>query len=183
MERTLSPDRIELTFALNHLSYFILTQLLLERLKSSAPSRVINVSSAAHLLAWLKLEDLEMSRGYSGWMAYSHTKLMNIYFTKELARQLDGSGVTANALHPGYIKTRLALNNKGVYPRLFKLAQVFASSAEKGAATPVFLASSPAAAKFSGSYFVNRRVTRSSRTSNDPGIAQKLWERSLQYIQ
>lgn len=173
-----SVDGIEMTWALNHLSYFLLTQLLLDQLRQSAPSRVVNVSSDAHRGAGLNLADPEAKRGYNGLRAYAQSKLANIVFTYELARRLEGTGVTANALHPGIVATRFAANN-GFVGRLLRGAMdVVSISAEEGAKTSSYLASSPEVAGMSGQYFDKCRAVRSSPASYDEQTARQLWELS-----
>ena len=115
-ERKLSPDGFEMTFALNHLNYFYLTSLLLDLIKASAPARIVNVSSSAHYGAKLDFDDLNHEKKYSGWKAYAQSKLMNIYFTRELAKRLQDSGVTANVLHPGFVATNFGRSNGGFDP-------------------------------------------------------------------
>ena len=176
LRRKRSVDGIEMTLALNHLGYFLLTDLLLDVLRSSAPARVVNVSSAAHESARLDFDDLENRRRYGGYKAYSRSKLANVLFTYELARRLDGTGVTANALHPGLVATRLAANNglPGVLVNL--LIRVGGMSPLKGARTVVYLAASPEVDGVSGRYFVNERSVPSSEASRDTDDARRLWE-------
>ena len=176
LRRKRSVDGIEMTLALNHLGYFLLTDLLLDVLRSSAPARIVNVSSAAHESARLDFDDLESRRRYGGYKAYSRSKLANVLFTYELARRLDGTGVTANALHPGLVATRLAANNglPGVLVNL--LIRVGGMSPLKGARTVVYLAASPEVDGVSGRYFVNERSVPSSEASRDTDDARRLWE-------
>ncbi|HLO03343.1 MAG TPA: SDR family oxidoreductase [Symbiobacteriaceae bacterium] len=173
--RAESVDGLELTFALDHLGYFLLTNLLLERLKGSAPARIVNVSSMAHLWGRINFDDLQGRRRYSPWLAYGQAKLANILFTRELARRLDGSGVTVNCLHPGAVQSNFG---DGLFKRrgLFvKLSQRFILTAAQGASTSLYLATSPAVAEVSGEYFAKKRIARSSRASRDPVLAQRLW--------
>ncbi len=180
LRRKRSVDGIEMTLALNHLSYFLLTNLLLDVLRSSAPARIVNVSSAAHESARLDFDDLESRRRYGGYKAYSRSKLANVLFTYELARRLDGTGVTANAVHPGLVATRLAANNglPGVLVNL--LIRVGGMSPLKGARTVVYLAASPEVDGVSGRYFVNERPVPSSEASRDTDDARRLWEISAE---
>lgn len=171
-ERKLSPDGIEMTFAVNHLAYFLLTHLLLEKIKAAAPSRIINVSSAAHFGATINFEDLQGEKSYSGWRAYSQSKLANVLFTYELARRLAGTGVTVNCLHPGVIGTKL-FRNLGLFNTL---AGIFLASPEKGAETSVYLASSPEVEGITGKYFDNKRAVPSSQASYNVADAKRLWE-------
>jgi len=178
--RQLSPEGLEMTFALNHLGYFLTTLLLLQVLKASAPARIINVSSMAHAGARLNFEDLQNERRYNGWRAYSQSKLANLYFTYELARRLEGSGVTVNALHPGFVASRFAHNNHDPIAWGFRLLQrFFAISPEQGAQTSIYLATAEEVAGVSGRYFVNCRAVPSSPVSYDRAAAQRLWEISL----
>ncbi|GIX48900.1 MAG: short-chain dehydrogenase [Candidatus Tectimicrobiota bacterium] len=176
--RTLSADGIEMTFALNHLAYFLLTHLLLDRLKASAPARIINVASDAHRSATLDFADVQGARRYNGWRAYCQSKLANVLFTYELARRLQGSGVTANALHPGFVATRFGHNNRGLCAWTIRLAQLVALSPERGAETVVYLATAPEVAEVSGAYFVKKRPVSSSPASYDVEAARRLWQLS-----
>ncbi|MGB9800371.1 MAG: SDR family oxidoreductase [Thermanaerothrix sp.] len=178
--RQISPDGLEMTFALNHLGYFLTTLLLLDVIKASAPARIINVSSTAHNGARLNFDDLQNERGYNGWRAYSQSKLANLYFTYELARRLEGTGVTVNALHPGFVASRFAHNNHDPIAWGFRLVQrLFAISPEEGAQTSIYLATADEIAGVSGRYFVNKRPVPSSAASYDRAAAQRLWEISL----
>ena len=180
MNRQETVDGLEMTFAVNHLGYFLLTNLLLDTLKASAPARIVNVSSRAHERAILDFDDLMGKRQYGGWQAYCRSKLANLLFTKELARRLAGSGVTANALHPGWVATNFAANN-GWNGRLIYLgARLFAISPERGARTMVYLASAPEMAEISGCYFVREKAVPSSPASRDEAAARRLWELSTE---
>jgi retinol dehydrogenase-12 len=176
MRRTLTVDGIEMTFAVNHLVYFLLTDLLLDTLKSAAHARIVNVASGAHRRAHLDFDNLQGERGYGGWQQYCRSKLMNLLFTYELARRLTGTGVTANALHPGFVATGFASNNgwKGWLMRMY--ARLAAISPEQGAHTIIYLASSPDVAGISGRYFVREREQTSSPESLDEAAAKKLWD-------
>src|SRR5215211_1752507 len=149
-----SVDGIEVTWALNHMSYFLLTNLLLGALRAAAPSRIVNVASDAHHGAHINFDDPQLKTNYSGWRAYGQSKLANILFTVELARRLDGTGVTANVLHPGFVASNFGKNNGGLFGILIGLAQrVAAIGPESGAETTIYLASSPEVAGVSGRYF------------------------------
>lgn len=175
--RQLSPDGHELTLALNHLGYFLLTNLLLDLLRSGAPSRVVNVASAAHRRGRIDWDDLQGERRYGGgWKAYSQSKLANILFTRELARRLQGSGVTANCLHPGVVATGFGHNNPTLFGTLVKLAAPLFISPARGADTAVWLATAPEVAGVSGEYFARRRPIPSTRAGQDPEAARRLWE-------
>ncbi len=177
-QRELTEDGLEMTFAVNHLAPFLLTNLLLDRLKSSAPARIITVSSIAHAQwdAVIDFEDLQNERGYKPHSVYSQTKLQNVYFTYELARRLKGSGVTANCLHPGMVTTSLFRNlNLGMKFVMLLIRPLFVSS-EKGAETIIYLASSPDVADTTGGYFKKRKQVRSSKASYDEERARRLWK-------
>jgi NAD(P)-dependent dehydrogenase (short-subunit alcohol dehydrogenase family) len=169
--REVTEDGLELTFATNHVAYFVLTQLLRDRLLASAPARIVSTSSHAHKGAKLNFDDLQAKNGYSGFRAYGRSKLCNILFTRELARQLANTGVTANCLHPGFVATRFGGDSK-----VFRLLKTFAISPEKGAETIVYLASSDAPAAVSGAYFYKcREATPSAEARNDQA-ARRLWQ-------
>ncbi len=175
-------DKLEMTFAVNHLAPFLLTNLLLDTLRASAPARVVTVASDAHTGATIPFDDLQQTQGNYQWLrVYGQSKLANIMFTYALARRLAGSGVTANALHPGVVATRIYRSQN----RLFNFAAmrvmpVFALSPEKGARTSVYLASSPEVATVSGQYFVKCKPKRSSKTSYDEAAQERLWTVSEQ---
>jgi len=178
-DRRVTAEGLELTFALNHMAYFGLTQALGERLAGTAQARVVSTASAAHLGAKLDFDDLQCAKGYSGWKAYGRSKLANILFTRELARRLAGSGVTANCLHPGLVASRFGDEAGGWTARLFPLVKRFAISPEQGADTIVYLASSPEVAAISGEYFDKRKVRKPSAAAQDDGAAALLWEKSV----
>ena len=179
LSRRRSVDGIEMTFALNHLGYFLLTTLLLDLLSRSSPARIVNVASAAHSSAGsFRLEDLPSPEKGGGFRAYGRSKLCNILFTYELARRLEGPGVTANALHPGLVRTNIARNN-GLLGRMVNFfIGVRGVDATKGAETVVYLAASPEVEGLTGKYFENRRAVPSSALSYDTGLASALWELS-----
>lgn len=177
-------DRIEMTWAVNHLAYFLLTQLLLDRLKASAPARIVNVSSAMHYSARINFADLEFKRGYNPLTVYGHSKLANILFTSELARRLDGTGVTANVLHPGGVRTNLVASNGGIFKWLVQpLFNLQAIGVKDGAATVVYLASSPEVEGVTGKYFDRCRERKSSRASYDEAAQKKLWKVSEEMVE
>ena len=178
--RQLSEDGIELTWALNHLAPFLLTELLEDRLKESAPARVITTSSDAHKGAHIPFDDMAAERSYGlrGFERYGQTKLANILFTAELARRLKGSGVTANAVHPGFVASGFNRNN-GLLMRLgMTLARPFARSTEKGAETLVWLVDSQEVGAESGGYFVDKRRVLPTAAAQDMDAARRLWELS-----
>ena len=174
-----SVDGIGMTFALNHLNYFLLTNLLLDLIKASAPARIINVSSAAHIGGKMNFDDLQVDEGFGGWKAYSQSKLANILFTYELARRLEGTGVTVNALHPGFVATNFGISNGGLFGPLFKLVQFAAISPEEGAQTTIYLASSRDVQSVTGQYFSKKKPVRSSPATYRAEDAALLWQQSL----
>ena len=176
--RQLTGDGLEYTFALNHMAYFVVTEGLRERLQASAPARIINTSSGAHRGARLDFDDLQLVKDFSAMKAYSRTKLCNILFTRELARRLHGTGVTANCLHPGFVATRFGDQSGGLISRFIGLAKLFAISPEKGAETLVYLASSSDVAETTGAYFYKCRPITPSQAALDDRAAMLLWERS-----
>jgi NAD(P)-dependent dehydrogenase (short-subunit alcohol dehydrogenase family) len=178
--RQLSPDGIEMTFALNHLGYFLLTHLLLDSLRGSVPARIVNVSSEAHRRGRVDFGDLQGQRRYGGWRAYAQSKLANLLFTYELARRLEGSGVTVNALHPGFVATRFGNNNRGLAGLALRLAKLAALSPEDGAQTIISLAAAPEVEGVSGKYFVKQKAVQSSQASYDRQAAQRLWRISCE---
>ena len=178
LRRSTTVDGIETVFAVNHLAYFLLTHLLLERLRGSAPARIVNVASDAHRFGTIDLDDLGHARRYRAMRVYGSSKLANILFTYELARRLEGTRVTANCLHPGAVATRLGQNNGRLATALTKLLRPFFRTPEQGAATAIYLASSPAVEGVSGRYFVDCKEARSSRASYDTDLALRLWHAS-----
>jgi NAD(P)-dependent dehydrogenase (short-subunit alcohol dehydrogenase family) len=185
--RHISQDGLEFTFALNHMSYFVLTHQLLHRLRASAPARIVNTSSDAHEAATLDFEDLQSAKAYEsdflewlrfggpGFKVYGRSKLCNILFTRELARRLTGTGVTANALHPGFVATRFGDQSGGLISFGIKIGKRFALSAEKGAETLVYLASSPEVAAASGGYYYKCGLAATSKSAQDDASARRLW--------
>ncbi|HBA90716.1 MAG TPA: short-chain dehydrogenase [Anaerolineaceae bacterium] len=174
-------DGIEMTFALNHLGYFLLTNLLLDTLKASAPARIINVASYGHASGRIDFDDLQGRQGYNGMQAYRQSKLANVLFTYELARRLAGTGVTVNAVNPGLVATRFGLNNFGVIPArivnlLLKLYGMVGTNAEQGAQTSIYLATSPNVEGVTGKYFERQTAVPSSEGSYDPATASRLWQ-------
>jgi len=176
--RTVTEDGLELTFATNHMSYFVLTDGLRERLLASAPARVINTSSDAHRRATIDFSDLQSERGYGGFKVYGRSKLLNILYTRELARRLAGTGVTANSLHPGFVATRFGDESGGLFSYFIRAAKGLAISPEKGAETIVYLASSPDVADVSGQYFYKCRPATPTRQAQDDEAAKRLWQES-----
>lgn len=181
-DRKLGPDGVEMTFAVNHVAYFLLTDLLLPVLRASAPSRIVNVASDAHRGLSLDFDDLQSEKKYFSFAAYGRSKLANILFTYELARRLQGTGVTANALHPGVIASGFGKNDKGWFALGVKLMSPFLITPEKGARTSVYLASSPQVEVVSGQYFKRSKPIRSSRQTYDEAAQKKLWDITEQII-
>jgi retinol dehydrogenase 14 len=178
-ERQESPDGLEMTFAVNHMAYFLLTILLLDLLKQSAPARIINVSSNAHQAGKIDFDDLQNKRSYQGFSVYSESKLQNILFTRELARRLEGTGVTANVLHPGFVQTNFGKGNTGIIARIFgAINKLFGISPEQGAETTVYLATSPEVEGVTGEYFVKKKLTQPSTRARDMESARRLWVES-----
>lgn len=179
-QRRITVDDLEETFQVNHLSAFLLTDLLRPRLVASAPARVITVSSVAHRAGVLDFGDLQSLRLYDGWTAYARSKLANVLFTYELARRLQDTGVTANTLHPGIVRSGFGHNNGLVMRAFMTLTQLppLAVSARRGARTQVWLACAAEVEEVSGRYFVRRRARRSSRASRDRDAQRRLWDAS-----
>jgi NAD(P)-dependent dehydrogenase (short-subunit alcohol dehydrogenase family) len=178
--RILTTDEIEMTFALNHLGYFLLTYLLLDRLQASAAARVINVASRAHLSGRIDFDDLMAERHYNRHRAYAQSKLANIMFTYELARRTQNTRLTVNALCPGLVRTNLGANNGWLRKRILNILERDRISAAEGADTPIYLASSPEVEGVTGRYFINRVETLSSEASYDRHMSEQLWARSLE---
>lgn len=182
VRRSVTADGFEATFQVNYLSPFLLTDLLLGLLKKSAPSRVVNVSSAAHFGGRLDFGDLQMEKGYGVMKAYSQSKLALVLFTYELARRLEGTGVTANCLHPGTVATNIWGRAMGPAAFLGKVSRLFLIGPEKGAETSVYLATSPEVEGVTGKYFDQMREKRSSADSYDEALAQRLWSATVPLV-
>ncbi len=177
--RQVTPDGLECTFATNHMAYFMLTHELRKRLVASAPARVVNTASAAHIGHALDFDDLQITRGYSLRRAYGRSKLANILFTRELARRLAGTGVTANCLHPGFVATGLGQRSGGIFGSVVRFVMLFAGRPEGGAETIVHLASSPDVAAITGGYFVpTGQQVEPSPAARDDLAARRLWDES-----
>jgi retinol dehydrogenase-12 len=175
-ERKLSADGLEMTFALNHLAYFLLTLELLPLVEAAHASRIVNVSSVAHVRGSIDFDDLQGQRAYSMWRAYQQSKLANLLFTRELARRLRRRGVTANALHPGAIASGFGRNGRGVFSRLVALGAPFLASPERGARTTLHVATAPELAGVTGRYFADCREKTPSRAARDDDAALRLWQ-------
>ena len=177
--RQVTQDGLECTFALNHMAYFVLTEGLRERLLVSRPARIINTASAAHQDATLDFDDLQSARNYRALKAYSRSKLCNILFTRELARRLHDTGVTANCLHPGFVATRFGDQSGGPIASLLWLAKFFAISPAEGAETIVYLASSQDVATTTGQYYYKCLPSTPSPQARDDRSASLLWQRGV----
>jgi NAD(P)-dependent dehydrogenase (short-subunit alcohol dehydrogenase family) len=176
--RRVTPEGLELTFALNHMAYFVLTEALRDKLVASAPARIVSTSSAAHRGMKLDFSDLQSAKSYNGLRVYGRSKLANILFTRELARGLVGTEVTVNCLHPGAVATRFGESSGGFAGLLIGFLRRFFISPEAGADTIVYLASSPEVEKKTGEYFVKRKVTEPSAAARDDVAAKRLWVES-----
>jgi NAD(P)-dependent dehydrogenase (short-subunit alcohol dehydrogenase family) len=181
-QRELTDDGLERTFALNHLGYFLLTDLLLDVLKASAPARIVSVASEAQQMGRIDFEDLHGERSYSALRAYAQSKLANIVFTYELSRRLEGTGVTATCAHPGAVASRFGETGSGWFRWLIRIGRPFLLSEERGAETPIWLASAPELEGVTGKYFAKKKELRSSKVSYDPEVARRLWEVSERLI-
>ncbi len=174
--RRVTADGYENTFATNYLAPFLLTNLQLDLLKASAPSRIINVSSVGHYNGHINFDDLNLENDYGGWRAYGQSKLALVLFTHQLAKKLQGTGVTVNAVHPGTVATNIWSRPLGPVGFIMALPKLFMTSPEKGAETIVYLASSPDAKSLSGEYLEKLKVKKSSDESYNEEIAQRLWD-------
>jgi len=185
--RHVTEDGLERTFALNHVAYFVLTHMLWEPLRASAPARVVNTSSDAHQGVTLDFDDLQSEKAYNGsfwvrlrhggagFLVYGRSKLCNILFTRELARRLEGTGVTANCLHPGFVDTRFGDQSGGLMALGIRVGKNFALSPQQGAETLIYLATSPEVAGVSGKYFYRCRPATASQAAQDDAAARRLW--------
>jgi len=179
IERGVTADGLERTFALNHMAYFVLTHALRERLIASAPARIVNTASNAHRGNVLDFDDLQFKRGFRGLTAYGRSKLANILFTRELARRLAGTGVTANCLHPGFVSTGIGQRDGGLFAIMVRMSMLFARTPEQGASTIVYLATSPDVAAASGGYYADCRQAVQTHAAQNDDDARRLWEESL----
>lgn len=175
-QRHVTVDGLERTFALNTLAPFLLTNLLIDTLQASAPSRIVNVSSMSHIWGRLHFDDLQSEKAYSGWMAYSRSKMALIYFTYELSRRLAGQNITVNAVHPGFIKTNIQNNDRGFFSNLIKTLEIFAVPPVKGAEPLVHLAAAKEVEGVTGKYFSGKTQKKSHRLSYDQEAARRLWQ-------
>ena len=178
--RQVTGDALEMTFATNHIAYFVVTSLLLERLKATPGARIVCTASDAHKRAKMDFDDLQMEKGYTGFGMYGRSKLMNILFTRELARRLEGSGVTANCLHPGFVATRFGDASGGLGAFVVKTAKKFALTPEEGAKTIIYLASSPEVNGITGKYFHKCQQELPTPEAQNDADARRLWDLSVQ---
>ena len=182
-KRTLTSEKIEKTFALNHLAYFALTNLFLKKNIFKKEAKIINVASGAHRGANLNFTDIEMKQKYNGWLCYKKSKLCNILFTKKLSELVKLQNITVNCLHPGFVKTEFGKNNHGILTFLLKILMSFhAIKVSEGVKTIVYLAINDEAKKISGEYFYKSKVTKPSQFAEDKELADKLWNYSLQTL-
>src|SRR6266700_1912627 len=179
-KRITTADGYEAVFATNHLGHFLLTSLLLDLLKTSAPSRIINVTSEAHRGAEIDFEDLMQEKKYSGFHAYSQSKLANVLFTYQLAKLLEGTGVTVNCLHPGVVRTGFGKDQRGLMSILISVGSPFMMGPERAARAAVYLATSPEREGVTGKHFSKGREERSSEESYDMASAERLWKISAE---
>ena len=179
--RHVTADGLEHTFALNHLAPFLLTNLLLERLVASAPARIVTVSSGAQSMGKIDFDDLQGQRNYSGQRAYNQSKLANVMFSYELARRLEGTGVTATVLHPGVVRTGFGAEDPSPFWKVFiPLTRPFMKTPADGAQTPIYLASSPNVEGVTGTYFADRKPKATNKVSYDTTAAARLWQVSAE---
>jgi len=175
-QRQVTEDGLERTFALNHMSYFVVTNMLLDRLQATSGGRIVSTASDAHSGARLDFDDLQSAKRYSGFAVYGRSKLMNILFTRELARRLAGTGITANCLHPGFVATRFGDASGGLMGFGLGLAKKFALTPEQGAETIIWLASSPEVAGQTGGYYHKCKIATPSRAAQSDADARRLWD-------
>jgi NAD(P)-dependent dehydrogenase (short-subunit alcohol dehydrogenase family) len=177
--RTITEGGLEKTFALNHLSYFVLAAGLRASLLAAPAARIVNTASDAHKTAQFDLDDLQMTKNYTSFQAYSRSKLANILFTRELAHQVKGTGLTVNCLHPGFVASRFGDEAGGIVSHMIGLAKILAISPEEGAKTIIHLATSPDVAAMNGEYFYKSRRAKPARAGRDDALARMLWEKSV----
>jgi NAD(P)-dependent dehydrogenase (short-subunit alcohol dehydrogenase family) len=176
VSREVTEDGLERTFALNHMSYFTVTNILLDRLKATPGARIVNTASNAHEVAKLDFDNLQGEKGYSVWTAYGRSKLANILFTRELARRLAGTGVTANCLHPGFVGSNFATNNGALARLVMGIAKNFALTPEEGAQTIIYLASSAEVEGKTGGYYAKCKLKAPNKAAQNDADARRLWD-------
>ncbi|MFL5320431.1 MAG: SDR family oxidoreductase [Myxococcaceae bacterium] len=182
MERHVTKDGFELTFAVNHLAYFVLTNELLDLLKASAPARIVSVASDGHRIGKIDFDDLQGEKAFGGMKAYTQSKLANILWSNELARRLQGTGVTSNSVHPGVVATGFGRNSPGFFNFLVKLGSIFMITPEKGARTTLHVATSPDVGNTTGAYWAKRKPSRPAKQALDEAVGKRLWEVSEQLV-
>lgn len=180
-DRQTTKDGLEMQIGTNHFGHFLLTNLLLDMLKASAPSRIINVSSLAHKFGKINRDDIQLEKSYSRWPAYGQSKLANILFTRELAKRLNGTNVTANSLHPGAVKTELG-RHLGILHYVALPVQMFVKSPKSGAQTTIYLAVDPDLENVSGKYFADCAISAESKGAQDDETAEWLWKASEKIV-
>jgi retinol dehydrogenase-14 len=181
--RHTTADGLEHTFALNHLAAFLLTNLLVDRLKASAPARVVTVSSHVQAEGRIDFDDLQGARAYSGQAAYSQSKLANVMFTNELARRLEGTGVTANSLHPGVVRTNFGAEDQAwLFTVVSQVVLLFLKTPAQGAETSIYLASSPDMDGVTGQFFANKKVRAANKVAHDLAMGARLWQASVELV-
>ncbi|MEO6520202.1 MAG: SDR family NAD(P)-dependent oxidoreductase [Mucilaginibacter sp.] len=180
-KRELSKDGFEMTFALNHLSHFLLTLNLMPLLQKGK-ARIVNVSSAAHKAAKPNLDDIQIEKGYKSVKAYADAKLFNIYFTQSLAQKYAAAGITAYSLHPGLVNTQFGAAYKGIFKLLLQGMRRFMITAEQGAETSVYVATEPGLEKMNGSYFKKKKVAKTAHIANNVNIREQLWDKSNELV-
>jgi len=181
-ERQTTSEGFEMTFAVNHLAYFLLTHELLPALKSAESGRVVNVASEAHKSGTFDSENLQLENGYSTVKAYGNSKLFNIMFTRQLHKELDGTNISTFSLHPGVVNTNFAADSDSFFAKLFNLGRFFMLSPEKGASTSVYLCTEPGIEHLSGHYFIKSKPAKPSGIAMDDVACRQLWEKSKKLI-
>jgi len=179
-KRELTAEGYEMNFAVNHLGYFLLTNLLLDALKASAPARIVNVASSAEAFGTINFDDLMLEKHFTAMHAYGQSKAANIIFTYELAKKLAGTGITVNSVHPGVVRTNFGAQSGGFFRIFTTVARPFFLSSEQGAQTLIYLATSPDVEGVTGQYFTKKRPIKSSKQTYDPAVQQRLWQVSAQ---
>ncbi|HET8865145.1 MAG TPA: SDR family oxidoreductase [Gracilimonas sp.] len=175
-EKVETVDGLEMTFAVNHIGYFLFTNLLLDQIKAADSGRIVSVASEAHRAGEFDPENIQLEENFSPWKAYGNSKLFNIMFTKELARRLKNTNVTANSLHPGVVSSNFAQSGSWIMKTLFTIGKLFFISPKKGAETSIYLASSDEVKEVNGAYFKNKKAASPSKTARDEAAAKELWE-------
>lgn len=182
--RKTTSEGLEVTFAVNHLSYFLLTNELLPLLSKAGSARIVNVASEAHRSGRFEPENLQLEEGYSTYKAYGNSKLFNIMFTRRLAVEVEGTGITAYSLHPGVVNTRFASNSDSIFAKLFDLGRFFMISPEKGAETTNYLCTEPGIESLSGQYFVKKKPVKPQvKTADDDDACDRLWRKSEEILE